>query len=176
MPIDTDTLLTIAELAVGLIGVSGIVVVFMSRDGIDPVDRMRFVLLLTNGMVVAVAAFIPIWIAYFVESVQTIWRLSSACGFALALPISALVARHQNSLPTWKSSRAKVASLFRYGPWALAGVGFLLPTLNILAWPFAPNQAFYEAALIATLIQVSLFFAELAIYPSRIREREQNGN
>ena len=99
MPVDNDTLLTIAELAVGLIGVSGIVVVFMSRSGIDPVDRMRFVLLLTNGMIVVVAAFIPIWIALFVEEVQTIWRLSSMCGLGLALPITVLVLRHQNSLP-----------------------------------------------------------------------------
>ena len=132
-------------------------------------DRMRFVLLLTNGMVVAVAAFIPIWIAHFVENLQTVWRLSSACGFALALPIAAIVLKHQNSLPAWKSSRAEMASLFRNGPWVLAGVGFLLPSFNILAWPIAPNQALYEAALIATLIQVSLFFAELAIYPSRVR-------
>ena len=43
-----------------------------------------------------------------------------------------------------------------------------------MAWPLSPNQAFYEISLIASLVQVALFFAELAMYPSSLSRVDES--
>ena len=71
---DADSQLTTAQLAVGLIGVSAMVSVFLSRGELRPVDRWRFAMIVLNGMLVAFGAFVPIWTSYVLGDSDRMWR------------------------------------------------------------------------------------------------------
>ncbi len=160
MPIETDVLLAIAEIAVGLIGVSGIIAVFVSRGGMHVLDRMRFVLLVLNGMLVVVSALLPIWIARYVADPEAIWRYASLLGLIVAIGFFIPVRRYQQKHDiVWLHDQAMNVVI----PFvAVTGTVFL--ALNIVSWPVPANPTFYEISLVFTLIQVSVFFVALAIY------------
>ena len=47
MPEGREELLTVAELAIGIAGFAGVIAAFLQRGGLHPVDRGRFVTLLS---------------------------------------------------------------------------------------------------------------------------------
>lgn len=85
-----DELLTLAELAIGLAGFSGVVVAFAHQGELTPLDRWRFAGLLSLSMGAAVAAFVPSIFHHLGFSGAPLWRASSLTFLAFALPYCAI--------------------------------------------------------------------------------------
>ena len=60
----SEELLTIAELAIGLAGFSGVVVAFNRGGGLRPTDSFRFIALFCSALSVLVVAFVPFGFHY----------------------------------------------------------------------------------------------------------------
>jgi hypothetical protein len=73
----TETLLTIAELAIGLAGFSAVVAAFTIRGELSPTDRSRFIWLFTTAFVAALLAFVPSMLSEAGLADATLWRASS---------------------------------------------------------------------------------------------------
>jgi hypothetical protein len=72
----SDELLTIAELAVGLAGIAGLVVAF-TRDGrLLPTDRYRFILLFSLALFAAALAFVPFGFHHAGKAGPALWSAS----------------------------------------------------------------------------------------------------
>ncbi len=79
----SDELLTIAELAVGLAGFSGVVVVFRGQGGLRLVDRFRFLSVLSQALTVLVLAFVPFGFRH--GGVLAFIRLVAGCSLSAGL-------------------------------------------------------------------------------------------
>jgi hypothetical protein len=155
----TNSLLTIAQLAVGLIGVSAIVSVFLSRGELHPFDRWRFAAIVLIGMLVVFGAFVPIWTGYLLVESDRIWRAASmisiVVGLLFAVPAIRYAAR-EFGRPT------RGTYLGAVGICGLGNLGLL--AINALAWPLPPNQLIYELALFTGLVQLAIYFVDLTIF------------
>jgi hypothetical protein len=157
--IDTTTLLTLAQLAVGLIGVSGIVAVFVSRDGLHPADQWRFLALVVNGMIVVSASLFPIWFADFLDDTRSVWRAGSIAALVQAVALLVPLVRYANRHSGALSSTGTMRFAAFLGP-----LGFVLLMANVVGWPLQPNAALYEATMLCSLVQVAAFFVHLVLY------------
>ena len=75
---EQESLYTIAEIAVALLGVSGLVAVFLAKGRLHPWDRARFSYIAMFSAQTVLLAFIPIWLARHMSHFTTVWALSSA--------------------------------------------------------------------------------------------------
>ena len=73
----SDELLTIAELAIGIAGFSGIIAAFLQGGGLHPFDRFRFVNLFITVFAALVLAFLPLLLDGFISPEEKLWRISS---------------------------------------------------------------------------------------------------
>jgi hypothetical protein len=159
---DANTLLTIAQLAVGLIGVSAIVSVFLSQGDLHPFDRWRFAMIVLNGMLVAFAAFVPIWTGYFLSEPDRMWRIASVVSIVAGLVLMIPSVRWGRSVVVPPGPTARRG--YMYALPMLAAIYFGLGISNSLGWPLSPNQFLYEAALFTSLVQVAIYFVDLTIF------------
>jgi hypothetical protein len=159
---DTNTLLTIAQLAVGLIGVSAIVSVFLSRGDLHTYDRYRFAMIVLVGMLIAFGSFVPIWIGYFLEESDRTWRTASIISIVVNLLFTIPAVRYGRWVVVTSENTTRRVYLSAFP--ILAAISFGLLVANSLGWPLAPNQFFYEASLFAGLIQVAIYFVDLTVF------------
>jgi hypothetical protein len=77
---NTDTLLTIAQVAITLIGFSGIVIVIGERSisKWTPEEWLRFYALIAPTLTAFFCSFVPILIGMVSKEPDTVWRLSNA--------------------------------------------------------------------------------------------------
>ena len=83
-----DVLLTLAQIAITLIGFSGIVVIFGKRSEAQwtPEESLQLYALIAPSFIVLVGAFIPILISTVIENPSLIWRISNGItGFIMSL-------------------------------------------------------------------------------------------
>ena len=73
-----DELLTIAEIAIGIAGFSGVIAAFLERGGLHRVDRARFVFLFAMAFITLALSYVPIVVSHLVDDVNQIWPYSSA--------------------------------------------------------------------------------------------------
>ena len=157
--IENDVLLTLAELAVGLIGVSGIVAVFLTKGRLHSADQLRFISIVVNGMLVVVFALVPIWTNSFIEDDESLWRFSSSAGLIITFliwpPLRLYAVRHPE------------AYSFNPGTYhtttVIAVLSVALVALNVIGWPLPPNGVFYQISLLGPLVQVGILFASLVV-------------
>jgi hypothetical protein len=160
--VNTNTLLTIAQLAVGLIGVSAIVSVFLSQGGLHPYDRWRFAMIVFIGMLVVLGSFIPIWIGYFLGESESTWRTASIISIVVNLLFAIPSIRYGSRVFVPSENTTRRAYLWAFP--MLAAIAFSLLVTNSLGWPLPPNQFSYEASLFAALIQVAIYFVDLTVF------------
>jgi hypothetical protein len=77
---NVDTLHTIAQVAITLIGFSGIVVVFGERTASrwTSEESLRFYVLIAGPLTALACSFVPILLSQLTHDVATIWRSSNA--------------------------------------------------------------------------------------------------
>jgi hypothetical protein len=75
-----DTLHTIAQVAITLIGFSGIVIVFGGRTatGWTPEESLRFYALIVGPLTALACSFVPILLGQLTNDFAIIWRISNA--------------------------------------------------------------------------------------------------
>ena len=138
----SDELLTIAELAIGLAGFSGVVVAFTQRGALRQTDLFRFIALFSLALAALVLAFVPFGFHHAGQSGTAIWRGSSAimlvftiCSFWL------LGVRFSPEFPA-DEQLSRPVSVLVYGP-ALLSVVF--QGANLVGWPMEPGPLLYLA-------------------------------
>ena len=77
---NVDTLHTIAQVAITLIGFSGIVVVFGARTATrwTSEESLRFYVLIAGPLTALACSFVPILMSQLTNDIATIWRTSNA--------------------------------------------------------------------------------------------------
>jgi len=84
-----ESLLTIAELALGLAGFSGVILVFSgSPDAMHPMDRLRMRLLLAMSLGAMILGVLPSGIALLGAEGDTLWRICSGAMVVTLAPIA----------------------------------------------------------------------------------------
>lgn len=68
-----DTLLTIAEIAITMVGVSVLVTVFLSRGKLHAYDVERFVYIAVSSVLTALLAFVPLWLSRVLDDTVLVW-------------------------------------------------------------------------------------------------------
>jgi hypothetical protein len=161
----SDELLTIAELAIGLAGFSGVVVAFGYRGKLEEVDRYRFIALLGASFITAILAFVPLLLNHAGFGNGPMWRLSSAIAItAQALYTPAIVPRLPRAA---RRSEAGAPASILAVTWALSGALLLLQAANALAWPFAPGPLPYLLGLLIWLLWSAILFGFLVLFRPR---------
>lgn len=71
-----NELLTIAEIAIGIAGFTGVIAVFAERGRLSPADRLRFLGVFVTAFSALVLAFIPLALAHSGLRDQQLWQTS----------------------------------------------------------------------------------------------------
>jgi hypothetical protein len=158
----SDELLTIAELAIGLAGFSGVVVAFAYRGQLEAIDRMRFIALFSTAISTAIFAFLPFVFARGGFSEATTWRCSSALlltwSIVLGIPIGSRLRRAALD----RGAAARRALIFAL--WGLAILNMLLQLLNAIGSPSTPGPLPYVGGLLILIVFAAVFFAFLVLF------------
>jgi hypothetical protein len=86
-----ESLLTIAQLALGLAGFSGVILVFSgSPDAMHPLDRLRMRMLLAMSLGAMILSILPFGIALLGAEGDTLWRICSGALVVTLAPIATL--------------------------------------------------------------------------------------
>jgi hypothetical protein len=158
----SDELLTIAELAIGLAGFSGVAVVFRGQGGLRLVDRFRFLAVLSQSLAVLILAFVPFGFHHAGQTGQALWMGSSAVMvvfWLLAAWILGFRFRPDFSVQDEQLPKSVEAAI-----WCIATLNLLLAVANLVGWPLRSGALFYLAALICWLMITGFLFATLVLY------------
>jgi hypothetical protein len=160
----SEELLTIAELAIGLAGFSGVVVAFNRGEGLRPTDRFRFIAMFTAALSVLVVSFVPFGFHHAGTTGPALWMGSSAV--QLASWVSIFLVLGVRFRPEFGADEQLTSwvSLPLYG---LSGLIPILQVANIIGWPMEPGPLFYLAGLILWLVGTSFLFALLVVFGAR---------
>ena len=158
----SDELLTIAELAIGLAGFSGVVVVFRGQGGLRLVDRFRFLSVLSQALTVLVLAFVPFGFHYAGQSGQALWMGSSAVMVVFLLSSAWLLGIRFR--PDFSVQDEQLPKSVEAVIWCVSTLNLLLAVANLVGWPLRSGVLFYLAALISWLLVAGFLFATLVIY------------
>ena len=161
----SDELLTVAELAIGLAGFSGVVVAFAYRGQLTAIDQMRFIALFTIAIATAMFAFLPFAFSHTGLSDPAIWRWSSGLFFAWALVQGFVLAPRLRRAAV--AAGAAVSIRLNLVLLALVLLNFALQILNALAWPFDPGPLPFVGGLLIYLGLSAFFFCFLVLFRPR---------
>jgi hypothetical protein len=160
--VNLDALFTLSEIAVTMIGVSGLVAIFLSNGNLQPADRVRFYVILVLGILAAFFAYVPYWVSGYVTDDAAIWRFSSTLALLLMVPTM--------SIPVLFLMRP-VQVLRQTMPWYMFFAALLFPIItltsflmNALSWPQAANSTLFEIALFFMIGNMTFQFGSLVLF------------
>ena len=158
----SNELLTIAELAVGLAGFSGVVAALSHRGKLGEIDRFHFIILFSVSFIAVFLCFVPFAANKFTPDIPTLWMASSS----IMLVVSVLTAFALN--------RAVPDSLRAAPPTGLLGgqlIGsglplaiFLSQIANIIGWPLGSDSLLYVAGVLGWLLVAGLNFLRIILH------------
>ena len=160
---DPESLQSIAEMAVALLGVAGLVTVFLAKGELHLFDKVRFVTIVNCGLLIVVFAFVPSWISGGEAIEPSEWRLAAAGAILLQLLMLPLALRlvgremfgYLNEVvPMPIVLLAQLISVLILG----------LHALNVLSWPFESNSVLYQMCLLLTLLYGALMFVSIVLF------------
>ncbi len=158
----SDELLTIAELAIGLAGFSGVVVAFSDRGQITGLDWWRFAALLTMSVAAAVVAFVPSILNLVGVAEDQLWRLASLAFLVVGIPIAAVFPRRliRANLETGVGiPRKALAPVF-----LSALLNLVIQVCNVLGWPWSPHAGPFVIGLLIWLVIAASAFGLLVLH------------
>ena len=157
----SDELLTLAELAIGLAGFSGVVVAFAHRGQLTAIDRWRFAALLSLSMGAVVVAFVPSLLHLSGIVGASLWRASSIAFLVVAVPFGVVFPPRLMQIA--RELEAAPPASVRVAAFGLSILNLALQLCNAIGWPFAPNSALLVFGLVTWLVIASLFFGLLVL-------------
>jgi len=156
-----DELLTIAEIAVGLAGFSGVIAVFIERGGLPLADRLRFLALFVTAFTALILAFVPIALAYSGFKDQNIWQISSGTmvlvGFAALVPYPFGVRTVRREI----KATSMIPHVLLLVP---AGVHLAVQLANAGGWIWQPNFVPYLIGMLVYLYTAGLLFVIIVLF------------
>jgi hypothetical protein len=156
----SEELLTIAELAIGLAGFSGIVVAFNRGRGLRHVDRFRFIALFSTALSALVLAFVPFGFHHAGQAGPALWMGSSAV--ALVFWVSSVLLLAIRFRPEFPADEQ--LSIWVTAPlYGLASLNPISQIANFMGWPMESGPLLYLAGLILWLVASSFLFALLVL-------------
>ena len=161
----SDELLTIAELAVGLAGIAGLVVAFTHGGKLLPTDRFRFIALFSQALFAAFLAFVPFGFHHAGQVGPAVWRASSGVMVVVWVCTSWWIGVYLR--PDFSASE-DLPNAFYVALAAPSVFGLLLQIGNFVGWPMEPGVLPYLVGLLTWLSVPALLFATLILY----REKE----
>ncbi|MEM7363556.1 MAG: hypothetical protein AAF525_05995 [Pseudomonadota bacterium] len=161
---DVDPLYTFAELAITMVGVSGIVAVFRGHGSIHPADQFRFYMIVFVGMLATVAAFLPTWVDNFVDDAETLWQVCAGVVLAGQVTANPILVRHARVSGVFQMLWASATTPFLIVMFSLLTIAVTANLANIIAWPFGANQILYEVVLMTAILQMALQFLSLVAF------------
>lgn len=167
-----EVLLTMAEVAVGLAGFSGVVTAFSRTRDFPPEDRVRFLMLVGGTFFVILLALVPFLLELGGMPESETWRWSSGAwllGLVGCIPLLVagrrIIMRRGRPAPGWSISLIVAVSLSA----ALAQLG------NVLGWPYAPGPVPFLLGLVAGLVGSGAIFVYLVLIRPEPNEAVEAG-
>ena len=150
-----DTLLTISEIAIAIIGFTGLIGILVRRQRLEVFSDEFFKLrwMLEYGLATLAGALLPFLVFSFGLSEPTSWRISS--GLVVGVSITYVLINRGGVLPQISYSRA--SQFFGLGDLIVA----LLLLANALGIFFQPNSLPYIAAVYWGLLGATVGFVRL---------------
>jgi hypothetical protein len=160
-----DVLLTMAQIAIGLAGFSGVVAAFSQTREFPAADRIRFLMLIGGTFFVILLAFVPLLLELGGLQEPGLWRWASGIwlvafftGAPLVLVGRRIIVREGRPAPGWSVALVLLVAMAA----CLAQLG------NVMNWPFQSGPLPFLFALIAGLIgSGSIFVYLVLIRPDR---------
>jgi hypothetical protein len=155
-----DTLLTLAEVSLGLAGFAGIVVVFgRGRGALPPADSLRLAALVAASLGTLFFSLIPIALHFLGVAEPELWQWSSAIMVVAIVPAHAIGALRIRSIAR---QMFEVTPVYLLGIGACILVGNLIAQVsNVLGVGSLPNFGVYLVGLIVYLGFAATQFARM---------------
>ena len=159
--VNHDALFTLSEIAVTMVGVSGLVAIFLSKGNLQPADRVRFILILGLGILAAFFAYVPYWISKYVTDASSVWQFSSILAVVavatLVIPLGILMHGREALKAVVPKFVLLVASILPFS-------ALMAHLINAVSWPINANSTLYELALFLIIINMTFHFGSLVLY------------
>ena len=159
--VNHEALFTLSEIAVTMVGVSGLVAIFLSKGSLHPADRVRFVSILGLGILAAFFAYVPYWMSKYVTDASLVWQFSSILVLAaiLTLVIPLGIFMHAR-----EALQTVVPKFVLLGGSIFPLSAFMAHLINAISWPINANSTLYEVALFLTILNMTFHFGSLVLY------------
>jgi hypothetical protein len=156
----SDTLLTLAEVSLGLAGFAGIVVIFGRGPGVlPPADFLRLAALVGASLGTLFLSLIPIALSFVGVPEPDLWQWSSAIMVALAVPAHVIGILR---------IRRNAAEIFEVTPVYLLVIGAFAILANLIAQvcnsigiAWRPSFGVYLLGLLLYLLFAAIQFARM---------------
>ena len=158
----SDELLTIAELAVGLASIAGLVVAFTRHGRLLPTDRFRFISLFSQALYVAILAFVPFGFHHVGKIGPALWSASSGVMVVLWVFTAWWMGVHLR--PDFFAPEEELPKSFVVALLGPPTFNLLLQIANFVGWPTEPGVFSYLVGLLIWLSVPALLFAALILY------------
>ena len=157
-----DELLTVAELAIGLAGFSGVVVAFTRGKGLRKDDRYYFVALLYATFTAVLVAFVPMVFHHAGLAGPALWMGSSTVALIVGgLLLASMLVRARGIV--WQP----IGNSYAIAQFAIVFALVLSQILNLIGWPMEPGPALYVVGLLLWLATAGMVFALLVLVGAR---------
>jgi peptidoglycan biosynthesis protein MviN/MurJ (putative lipid II flippase) len=162
----TDELLTIAELAIGLAGFSGIVVAFSPQRGLRDVARFYFIALITCSFTAVLLAFLPSFFHHGGVVGTAMWKSSSVVMlFLYVLVIAGLGIRVSRTPSVYEAHHLGIHASIGVCTAALLTAVCII--MNIVGYPMEPGATLYLVGLFLWLTVTAFMFTYLVLVGSQ---------
>jgi len=156
----TESLLAIAQIALGLAGFGGVFIALGQSAGVrHPADSYRLVLLLSTALSTLVLSLLPVALHFIGLPEPALWRLASALLAGLLATLIAVFGhlRRRNLEEIRSGEAAAVAALI----WVVAGLVLAAEALNAAGSIGASPAGVFFAGLVFLVAFGSYLFARM---------------
>jgi RsiW-degrading membrane proteinase PrsW (M82 family) len=158
---ETEALVGLAELGVGLAGFAGIVAAFRRGTSWHPADGQRMWVLLTTSLGVSGNALVAAGLSLAAVDSDLPWRCGSALHIAWAIVwLPYFVRRLRHVKEHWS---IVLRPFFAVLGSVLCAIALLAQLSNAVGWPHSPSSAVFFLALLAPLGVSASTFADLLL-------------
>jgi hypothetical protein len=156
-----DELLTIAQLAIGLAGFSGVVVAFSRQEGLREIDRFYFIALLTCAFTAVLLAFVPFFFHHEGLTGAALWKGSSIVMLIFWILVVGGLGIGGIRLPNNQASQFGISNTIVLCAVPLFNIPCMIA--NIAGYPMEPGANLYLVGLFLWLTVSVLVFTHLVL-------------
>ncbi len=155
-----DTLLTIAEIAIAVVGFAGIAFVLRS-DSPKPINLFRLQLMVETSVLAITFSFLPILLLSTGFDSERVWALSSALlGVVTPVYVTTIFLRQTERFGATLLPEARIADSTVLGATCLVTA---LLVLNVFGWAFTHRFTGYLVGLLWALASAVAMFVRIVL-------------